>query len=349
MILARMQSFDRTPKQIVGGFSGAVGNTPLIELSRLSALIKRRVLAKAEFLNPGGSVKDRAAKGIVDDAEAGGLLQRGGTIVEGTAGNTGIALTLLGNERGYRCIIVVPDDQSQEKIGLLATIGADVRVVPAVPFTDGQNYYHVARRIAESTPNALWANQFENVANRRCHERSTGVEIWEQTGGEIDAFVAAAGTGGTLAGVSAALKARRDTVRTVLCDPMGSSLYNYLHRGELSPEGESDLEGIGIKRLTANFAGAPIDKAIRAEDNDAIAMVHWLLRNEGLFVGGSSGLNVLGAARTARELPEGATVVTILCDGGDRYRSRLFNESWLRENGHWPLSDDLSFLDPTGS
>jgi cysteine synthase A len=330
--------------RIASSFSGSVGDTLLVELTRLSARLKRRVLGKAEFLNPGGSVKDRAAKGIVDDAEARGLLQAGGTIVEGTAGNTGIALALLGSERGYRCIIVVPDDQSQEKIDLLATFGADVRVVPAVPFTNEQNYYHVARRIAEGTAGAFWANQFENVANRRFHERTTGAEIWSQTGGKIDAFVAAAGTGGTLAGVSTALKARFDGILTVLCDPMGSSLFNFLSCGELLAEGESDLEGIGIKRLTKNFADAPVDRAIRAEDNDAIAMVHWLLRNEGLFVGGSSGLNVLGAARIARELTEGSTVVTILCDGGDRYRSRLFNESWLRENKHWPLPDDLSFV-----
>lgn len=330
--------------QTVNGFSGAVGNTPLIELPRLSALLKRRILGKAEFLNPGGSVKDRAAKGIVEDAEDTGALQPGGTIVEGTAGNTGIALTLLGNERGYRSIIVIPDDQSQEKIEMLRTFGADVRVVAAVPFTNDENYYHVARRIAQATPNALWANQFENVANRRFHERTTGPEIWEQTDGRVDAFVAAAGTGGTLAGVATALKERNAAIRTVLCDPMGSSLFNYVSRGELLPEGESNLEGIGIKRVTQNFAGAPVDAAIRAEDRDAIAMVHWLLRNEGLFVGGSAGLNVLGAARVARELPEGAAVVTILCDGGDRYRSRLFNASWLRENDYWSLPGDLSFL-----
>lgn len=317
----------------VSGFSGCVGNTPLICLSTLSSLLKRRIFGKAEFLNPGGSVKDRAAKGIVDDAERSGKLAPGGTIVEGTAGNTGIALTLIGNERGYKSIIVVPDDQSQEKIDLLRTYGADVRIVPSVPFTNDNNYYHVARRIAEETPNALWANQFENEANRRYHEQTTGPEIWEQTDGTIDAFVAAAGTGGTLAGISTALKARNEQVLTVLCDPMGSSLYNYVSRGELLPEGESDLEGIGIKRLTQNFVGAPVDRAIRAEDKDAVAMVHWLLRNEGLFVGGSSGLNVLGAARIARELPEDSTVVTILCDGGERYMSKLFNDQWLRDNG----------------
>ncbi|MGH7737801.1 MAG: cysteine synthase A [Candidatus Tyrphobacter sp.] len=330
--------------RVVSGFSGSVGNTPLVELVRLSQHLKRRVLGKAEFLNPGGSVKDRAAKGILDAAEADGSLAPGGTVVEGTAGNTGIALALLANERGYRCVIAIPDDQSQEKIALLRTFGADVRVVPAVPFANEENYYHVARRIAEGTANALWANQFENVANRRAHERTTGVEIWEQTGGAIDAFVAAAGTGGTLAGTSIALKERNERILTVLCDPMGSALYSYVERGELRAEGDSDLEGIGIKRVTKNFAGAPIDRAIRADDDDAIAMVHWLLLNEGLFVGGSAGLNVLGAARIARELPEGSTVVTVLCDGGDRYRSRLFDEAWLRENKHWPLPDDLSFV-----
>lgn len=328
----------------VSGFSGAVGNTPLIELPALSKRLKRRILGKAEFLNPGGSVKDRAAKGIIDDAQAGGKLKPGGVIVEGTAGNTGIALTLIGNERGYTSIIVVPDDQSAEKIELLRAYGADVRVVPAVAFTNENNYYHVARRIAEETPNALWANQFENTANRRYHEQTTGPEIWEQTGGRIDAFVAAAGTGGTVAGISTALKERDDRILTVLCDPMGSSLFNYVNRGELLPEGDSDLEGIGIKRLTQNFAGAPVDRAIRADDKTAVAMVHWLLRNEGFFVGGSAGLNVAGAARVARELPEGATVVTILCDGGERYMSRLFSQAWLKENGHLPFPEDLEFL-----
>ncbi len=329
---------------MVSGFSGAVGRTPLVELRKLSHLLKRRILGKAEFLNPGGSVKDRAAKGIIDDAESGGKLWAGGTIVEGTAGNTGIALTLIGNERGYRAIIVVPDDQSQEKIDLLRAYGADVRVVPAAPFTSEKNYYHIARAVAEQTTNSLWANQFENVANRRYHEQTTGPEIWEQTGGRIDAFVAAAGTGGTVAGVSTALKARSARVLAVLCDPMGSALYNFVNCGELLAQGDSDLEGIGIKRLTKNFAGAPIDRAIRADDKAAVAMVHWLLHSEGLFVGGSSGLNVTGAARIARELPEGSTVVTILCDGGERYMSRLFNEEWLRKNGHLPLPKDLEFL-----
>ncbi|MBV9332521.1 MAG: cysteine synthase A [Candidatus Eremiobacteraeota bacterium] len=314
------------------GFSGAVGNTPLIELRTLSSALGRRVLGKAEFLNPGGSVKDRAARAIVDDAEARGVLQHGGTIVEGTAGNTGIALALVANERGYRSIIVVPDDQSQDKIELLRAYGSDVRVVPSVPFTNSENYYHVARRIAEATAGAFWVNQFENTENRRTHEATTGPEVWEQTGGRIDAFVAAAGTGGTLAGVALALKARDERILTALCDPYGSALYNYVNNGELKPEGDSDLEGIGIKRLTANFEGAPIDRALRASDGQAVGMAHWLLEREGLFLGGSSGLNVVGAATVAKELPEGSTVVTILCDGGGRYLSRIFNEAWLALN-----------------
>lgn len=317
---------------VVSGFSGAVGNTPLIELRELSLELGRRVLGKAEFLNPGGSVKDRAARGIFDDAEARGALQPGGTIVEGTAGNTGIALALVANERGYRSVIVVPDDQSREKIELLRAYGSDVRVVPAVAFTNPDNYYHVAHRIARETPGAFWANQFENIANRRSHETTTGPEIWQQSGGQIDAFVAAAGTGGTIAGVASALKMRRKDILTVLCDPMGSALYNYVNNGELKPEGESDLEGIGIKRLTANFEGAPIDRAIRATDAQAVAMAHWLLEHEGIFVGGSSGLNVVGAATIARGLPAGSSVVTILCDGGARYLSRIFNDVWMHEN-----------------
>lgn len=317
---------------VVSGFSGAVGNTPLIELRALSRALGRRVLGKAEFLNPGGSVKDRAARGIVDDAEERGALQPGGTIVEGTAGNTGIALALVANERGYKSVIVVPGDQSREKIELLRAYGSDVRVVPAVAFTNPENYYHVARRMAEEIPGAFWANQFENIANRRAHEATTGPEIWEQTGGRIDAFVSAAGTGGTLAGIASALKRRSAGILTVLCDPMGSALYNYVTSGNLIPEGDSDLEGIGIKRLTANFEGAPIDRAVRATDAQAIAMAHWLLEREGIFVGGSSGLNVVGAATIARVLPAGSTVVTILCDGGGRYLSRIFNQDWMREN-----------------
>ena len=325
-------------------FSGTVGHTPLIELTRLSRALRRTILGKAEFLNPGGSVKDRAAKFIVDDAERRGTLQPGGTIVEGTAGNTGIALALAANERGYRCIIVIPDDQAPEKISLLRTFGADVRVVPAVAFVKPENYYHVARRIAQETPGAIWADQFENLANRRAHEETTGPEIWEQCQGRLDAFIAAAGTGGTLAGVAIALKARAATLLTVLCDPMGSALYSHVTSGTLDVEGDSAIEGIGIKRVTKNFAGAPIDRALRVEDREAIEMAHWLLRNEGLFLGGSAALNVVGAARLALTLPENSRVATILCDGGQRYQSRLYDDAWLRENDLMPMASGLEFL-----
>jgi cysteine synthase A len=326
------------------GFSGTIGNTPLIELPKLSAAIGRRLLGKAAFLNPGGSVKDRAARGILDDAERRGKLAPGGTIVEGTAGNTGIALTLLGNARGYRTIICIPDDQSDEKFALLRGFGADVRVIPTVPYTNDENYYHVARRTAESIPGAFWADQFNNTANRDAHAATTGPELWEQTGGTLDAFVAAAGTGGTLAGVSLALKARNPNIRTILNDPYGSSLYSYVKTGTLETRGDSNAEGIGIKRIVANFEGAPIDDAIRTDDRAMVEMAYWLVREEGLFIGGSAALNVAGAARYAMTLPEGSVVATILCDGGERYRSRLYNRAWLDENDCAPTATDLSFL-----
>jgi cysteine synthase A len=327
------------------GFAGTIGNTPLIRLPKLSAAIGRDVLGKAEFLNPGGSVKDRAALGIIGDFERRGLLAPGGTVVEGTAGNTGIGLTLVGNARGYRSVIVMPDDQAPEKYELLRTFGAELHVVAAAPFTNDANYYHAARRMAESIPGAVWANQFENTANRDAHERTTGPEIVAQTGGRLDAFVAAAGTGGTIAGTGRALKAHDPSIRVVLCDPYGSALFNYVTRGELVAEGDSNAEGIGIKRLVANFKDAPVDDAIRVDDATMIAMAHWLLREEGIFVGGSAALNVAGAARYARTLPEGSRVVTILCDGGDRYRSRVYNAGWLAENGVTPNpAAGLAFL-----
>jgi cysteine synthase A len=326
------------------GFSGAVGNTPLIRLPKLSAAIGREILAKAEFLNPGGSVKDRAALGIIEDFEQRGLLHPGGVIVEGTAGNTGIGLTLAANARGYRTIIVVPDDQAPEKYALLRTYGADLRVVEAVPYANEANYYHEARRIAEALPGAVWANQFENTANRATHERTTGPEIVAQTGGRLAAFVAAAGTGGTIAGTGRALHAHDRAIRVVLCDPYGSALYHYITRGELRAEGDSVAEGIGIKRIVANFAGAEIDDAVRVDDPTMVEMAHWLLREEGLFVGGSAALNVAGAARYAASLPAGSRVVTVLCDGGDRYRSRLYDAGWLAENGLAVRATDLSFL-----
>jgi cysteine synthase len=330
--------------KVVDGFSGAVGNTPLIRLAALSAFIGREIFGKAEHLNPGGSVKDRAALGIIEDFERRGLLEPGGVIVEGTAGNTGIGLTLAANARGYRTIIVMPDDQAPEKYALLRTFGADLRVVEAAPFTNDANYYHEAPRIAESMPGAVWANQFENTVNRDTHERTTGPEIIAQMDGKLDAFVAAAGTGGTLAGAGRALKAHDPAIRVVLCDPYGSALYNFVKHGKLEPEGDSSAEGIGIKRLTANFKGAPVDDAVRVDDRTMIEMAHWLLRESGLFVGGSAALNVAGAARYAATLPAGSRVVTILCDGGDRYRSRIYDAAWLAENDLTPQAKDLSFL-----
>jgi cysteine synthase A len=329
---------------VAEGLGGAIGNTPLIRLSTLSAYVGREIFAKAEHLNPGGSVKDRAALGIIEDFERRGMLKPGGVVVEGTAGNTGIGLTLVGNARGYRTIIVMPDDQAPEKYALLRTFGADLRVVEAAPFTNDANYYHEARRIAESIPGAVWANQFENTVNRDTHERTTGPEIIAQMGGKLDAFIAAAGTGGTLAGTGRALKAHDPAIRVVLCDPYGSALYNYIKSGKLEAEGDSSAEGIGIKRLTANFMGAPVDDAVRVDDRAMIEMAHWLLRDAGLFVGGSAALNVVGAARYATTLPPGSRVVTVLCDGGDRYRSRIYEGAWLAENDLVPQAKDLSFL-----
>jgi cysteine synthase A len=326
------------------GFSETVGNTPLIVFPKLSRALGRTIAGKAEFLNPGGSVKDRAARGIVDAAERDGRLLKGATIVEGTAGNTGIALAAIARERGYGCIICIPDDQSAEKIELLRTYGADVRVVPAAPFTNPLNYYHVARHIAEDTPGALWADQFNNIANRDAHAATTGPEIWDAFGHHLTAFVCACGTGGTLAGTSAYLRRRNPEIKIGLADPYGSSLYSYITSGTLELEGDSNLEGIGIKRITENFADTHVDHAQRVDDRTAISMAYWILREEGLFIGGSAGLNVAAAARYARTLPEGSTVVTILCDGGERYRSRMWNAAWLAENDCAPQDDGLAFL-----
>jgi len=326
------------------GFSGTIGNTPHIVLEKLSAKVGRTIIGKAEFLNPGGSVKDRAALGIIDNAEQSGRLPPGGTIVEGTAGNTGIAIALLAAARGYRAIIVIPDDQSPEKIALLRIFGADVRVVKSAPFTNEQNYYHVARRIAEQTPNSIWADQFNNTANRKIHEATTGVEIWDALGSSLSAFVTASGTGGTLGGVARALKARNPNVKTVAADPMGSSIYSYVKTGELAAEGDSEVEGIGIKRITDNFKDTPLDDAVRVEDRAWIAMSQWLLHNEGLYLGGSAALNVVAAARYAKTLPKDSVVCTILCDGGERYRSRLYDGAWLAQQGYMPEIDALELL-----
>ena len=318
---------------ITSGFVGAVGNTPLIRLNALSEATGCEILGKAEFMNPGGSVKDRAALGILQEAEQQGLLKPGGTVVEGTAGNTGIGLTHLCNARGYKALIVIPETQSAEKIGLLRSLGAEVRTVPAVPYRDPNNYVRLSGRIAEETPGAVWANQFDNLANRRAHFNSTGPEIWQQTGGRVDAWVAATGTGGTYAGVALYLKEQNPSVRCVLADPYGSALYSWASGGELASEGNSITEGIGNSRVTANLEGAPIDDAVRIHDQDALATIYNLLWQEGLFLGGSVGINVAAAVETARRLGPGHTIVTVLCDSGDRYRSRLYDGQWLSSKG----------------
>ena len=318
---------------VTAGFVGAVGNTPLIRLHALSEATGCEILGKAEFMNPGGSVKDRAALGILLEAEEQGLLKPGGTVVEGTAGNTGIGLTHLCNARGYRALIVIPDTQSAEKIGLLRSLGAEVRTVPAVPYRDPNNYVRLSGRIAAETPGAVWANQFDNLANRRAHFNSTGPEIWSQTGGRVDAWVAATGTGGTYAGVALYLKQQNPRVRCVLADPHGSALHSWATTGALVSEGNSITEGIGNSRVTTNLEGAPIDDAVRIDDQTALATIYDLLWQEGLFLGGSVGINVAAAVETARRLGPGHTVVTVLCDSGDRYRSRLYDQDWLAGRG----------------
>ncbi|HEY2274851.1 MAG TPA: cysteine synthase A [Steroidobacteraceae bacterium] len=318
----------------VAGFIGAVGRTPLIRLRRMSEESGCEILGKAEFMNPGGSVKDRAAAAIVADAERRGQLGPGGIVVEGTAGNTGIGLAHVCNARGYRCIIVMPDNQSPEKYRLLEMLGAEVHKVPVVPYSNPNQYQKVAQRLAASLPNAVWSNQFDNTANRDTHVATTGPEIWAQTGGRIDAFVAATGTGGTLAGVAQFLKSKSRSVRCVLADPPGSSLYEYFRTGTLKATGNGSItEGIGIGRVTANLRDAPIDAAVHVPDADTVRCVYRLLYEEGLFLGSTSGINVAGALQVARELGRGHTVVTVLCDGGAKYQSRLFNRAWLEEKG----------------
>jgi len=316
------------------GFIGAIGNTPLIRLQRASEETGCDILGKAEFMNPGGSVKDRAASAIVLDAEQRGALAPGGTVVEGTAGNTGIGLAHVCRARGYRCVIVMPDNQSPEKYRLLEMLGAELHKVPAVPYSNPNQYQKVAQRLAGTLPNAVWSNQFDNTANRAVHARTTGPEIWTQTGGRLDAFVAASGTGGTFAGVAEFLKTRRRAIRCVLADPPGSSLYAYVRSGVLQATGSGSItEGIGIGRITANLAGAPIDDALHVEDAETVRWVYRLLREEGLFLGSTSGINVAAAVRVARELGPGHTIVTVLCDGGAKYQSRLFSAEWLAHKG----------------
>jgi cysteine synthase A len=321
---------------IKDGFVGTIGNTPLIRLNRLSEATGCQILGKAEFLNPGGSVKDRAALYIIKDAEERGLLKPGGTVVEGTAGNTGIGLAHICNAKGYRCLIIIPDTQSQEKIDTLRTLGAEVRLVPAVPYKDPNNYVKLSGRIAEEMDNAIWANQFDNLANRRAHYETTGAEIWAQTDGKIDAWVAATGTGGTYAGVALFLKEKNPHIQCIVADPMGSGLYSYVKTGEIRIEGSSITEGIGNSRITANMQGVPIDDALQIDDREAVPIIYQLLRKDGLFMGGSVGINVGAAVALAKQMGPGHTIVTVLCDGGARYQSRLFNREWLAARGLAP-------------
>ncbi len=322
---------------IKSGFVGTIGNTPLIRLNSFSDETGCEILGKAEFLNPGGSVKDRAALYIIQDAEEKGLLKPGGTVVEGTAGNTGIGLAHICNAKGYKCLIVIPDTQSQEKIDALKTLGAEVRTVPAVPYKDPNNYVKLSGRLAEEMENAVWANQFDNLANRRAHFETTGPEIWEQTEGKIDAWVAATGTGGTFAGVAMFLKSKNPAIKVVLADPMGSGLYSYFKTGEIKTEGSSITEGIGTSRITGNMENAPVDDAIQIDDAEAVRVIYQLLRKEGLFMGGSVGINVGAAVALAKQMGPGHRIVTVLCDGGARYQSRLFDRQWLASKG---LSSD---------
>jgi cysteine synthase A len=325
---------------IRNGFIETIGRTPLIRLNSLSEATGCEILGKAEFLNPGGSVKDRAAWFIIRDAEERGLLRPGGTVVEGTAGNTGIGLAHICNARGYRCLIVIPETQSQEKIDLLRLLGAEVKLVPAVPYRDPNNYVKVSARLAQEMENAIWANQFDNLANRKAHYTTTGPEIWQQTDGNIHAWVAAIGTGGTFGGVSLYLKEKNPDIRCVVADPMGSAYFSYVKTGELKTSGSSITEGIGNSRITANLENVPMDDAIQITDLECVKMVYHLLRKEGLFLGSSTGINVAAAVQLAKQLGPGHTIVTVLCDGGARYQSRLFNPNWLREKGLWPAEWD---------
>ncbi len=327
--------------EIRQGIPGAVGATPLVRLNRLSDALGRDVLCKAEHLNPGGSVKDRAAKYMIAAAEKSGALKPGGIIVEGTAGNTGIGLAMLALARGYRAIIVMPDNQSPEKYTVLRALQAEVRAVKATKFADPNHFYHTAKRVAQEVEGAIWTDQFENPANAQSHYETTGPEIWRQTAGKVDAFVMSSGTGGTIGGTSSFLKEKKPELRVVLADPPGSGLYSFVKSGEIKSEGDSITEGIGIMRITHNFARAKVDDAIRIVDKSVVEMAHWLLKNEGLFVGSSSALNIWAASRVARDLPAGATVVTVACDGGQRYQSRLFDEQWLSGKNLTPQARDL--------
>lgn len=328
-----LTSRDMTRPDTLADTLALIGNTPLVRLKGPSEETGCDIYGKCEFYNPGASVKDRAALGIIEDAEARGLIGPGGTIVEGTAGNTGIGLALVGNAKGYRTIIVMPETQSREKMDTLRALGAELVLVPAAPYSSPCHFVHTSRRIAEETPNAFWANQFDNVANRRAHVQGTAEEIWTQMDGRIDGFTCAVGTGGTLAGVGLGLKAKDPNVTIALTDPHGAALYAYFAEGELRSEGSSVAEGIGQGRITGNLDGAPVDTQFRISDAEGLAQVHALLREEGLCLGLSSGINVAGAMALARQLGPGKRIVTILCDTGFRYLSTLYNPEWLAAKG----------------
>ena len=325
-------------------FVHSIGNTPLIKLRGPSEITGCNIYGKAEYLNPGGSVKDRAALAIIKEAEENNEISKGGIVVEGTAGNTGIGLTLIGNSKGYKTIIVMPDNQTKEKIDILKSIGSDLRLVPAKPFKDDNNYVKVSRRLAEelrplNDSGVIWANQFDNLANYRGHYDTTGKEILQQTNGEINGFVCASGTGGTIAGVSNALKEKNKDIKIILSDPKGSALYNYIKSNELIIEGSSITEGIGSSRVTANFNEAIIDDSFSIHDEEALNILYSLIENEGLCLGTSSGINIAGAIKLGKKLGPGNTIVTILCDKSDRYHSKLFNKEFLKEKNlpipHW--------------
>ncbi|WP_417463857.1 cysteine synthase A [Kordiimonas sp.] len=328
----------------VGALAG-IGNTPLIKLKYASELTGCTILGKAEYANPGGSLKDRPALNIIEDAEKKGLLEPGGLIVEGTAGNTGIGLTVVANAKGYRTLIVMPETQSQEKIDTLRIMGAGLKLVPAAPYSNPGNFNHVAKRLAEELSSGeqhgvIWANQFDNVANREAHIKTTAQEIWSQTGGKVDAFITAVGSGGSLVGTGMGLKEHNKDVVVALADPMGAAIYNYVKHGELRAEGSSITEGIGQGRVTANLEDAPIDEAFQIPDEEALPVAFDLLRKEGLCVGSSTGINVAGAIRLAKQMGPGHTIVTLLCDSGLRYQSKLFNPEFLRGKG-LPVPDWL--------
>lgn len=327
------------------GIDRYIGNTPLVRLRRLSELTGCEILAKAEFMNPGGSVKDRAALSIIAEAEAAGKLKPGDTIIEGTAGNTGIGLTVVGLARGYRTVIVIPETQSIEKIQLLRTLGAEVITVPEKPYSDPGNYNHQARRLAGEN-GWFWANQFDNIDNRLAHYKTTGPEIWEQTSGEVTAFVSSIGTGGTLAGTTMFLKERKPQIVSVCPDPFGAAMWSWFKHGNLETKnGDSCAEGIGQTRVTKNLEGIAMDDAYRIDDQTALTIIHRLMKDEGLFVGLSSGINIAGAVRLARERGRGQVITTILCDSGVRYMSKLFNDEWLRSHKLDPTLPLESVLD----